>query len=97
MVGPNGRLKNRDGGLDVFELLRRCNATGCQFGLTLDLGLSALELSAIPLKGCLALRELRQKCTIIEGEEEVALVDLLAFLEMDLGNLTIDPRLDDHR
>jgi hypothetical protein len=73
LVGPDGRLEHRHRGLDIFELLRRCDASRCQFGLTLDLGLRALELSSVPFEVCLALRELRRECTIVEGKEVTSL------------------------
>jgi hypothetical protein len=97
LIGPDCRLEHRHSGLDLFELLRRRDASRCQFGLTLDLGLRALKLSTVPFEICLALRELRHECTIVQGKEEVTLLDFLALLEMDFDDLAIDARLDDHR
>jgi hypothetical protein len=58
--------------------------------------LSPRKLSTITVQIGLTLCELRSKCTVVEREENVSFVDLLAFIEMNFGDLTIDTGLDDH-
>ena len=57
----------------------------------------SLELRPVTLKIGFGLLELSPHRAVIESEEDVPLLDILAFLEMDLRNLPIDPRFDHHR
>ena len=58
--------------------------------------MKTLELGAIALEIGFALPQLGPDRTVIERKQEIALLDLLALLEMDLGDLAIDARLDHH-
>jgi hypothetical protein len=67
-----------------------------QSALARDLQFGPLERSPIALERGFALGELRLQGAFIERKKEVPLLDLLPFLEMHLGNLAIDARLDHH-
>src|SRR5262249_58764799 len=60
------------------------------------LELRALEGGPVALEGRLALGELGSQRTVVEREENVSLLDLLAFVEMDILDLPVDARLDHH-
>jgi hypothetical protein len=90
----DGGFKHRQGGLHVLELLRRRRASkACSAAQPQA---SRAGARPIALERRLALSELRSQRMLIEREENVSLLDLLAFLEMNLLNLPVDARLDDH-
>ena len=60
-------LHHRHGGLDIFELLRRCDPPVCQLALPFDFRLSALELGAIAFKIGFAQGEQRPRVLLEEG------------------------------
>ena len=80
----------------VFELLRRRDAAAGQLRLALELQLRAFQLSPIALQDGLRLRELRLEGAVVEREQKVAFLDVLAFLEVNVRDLPVDARLDDH-
>src|SRR5262249_58862475 len=93
-ASADGGFKHRQGGLHVLKFLRRRDAARRKPALPRDLEFRALERGPVALEGRLALSELSSQRTVIEREEDVSLIDLLAFLEMDLLDLPVDARLD---
>jgi hypothetical protein len=74
--------------------LCRCDTTVREPALALDLQLGALERCPIALERRLALCQLRAQRPVVESKKEIALLDLLPFLEMNLDNLSVHARLD---
>src|SRR5215472_13990710 len=65
--------------------------------IALQLELSPCQLRLVLLFGCLRLLQLRLIGTGIDLEQRVPGTDLLAFLEIDLDDLAVDPALDGDR
>ena len=68
-----------------------------ELGIAVEIELGAGELGLVLLLGRLRLFERRLVGPRIDLEQRIAFLDLLAFLEIDLDDLAVDPGLDgDH-
>ena len=82
LVGFDGRAEDVGLGLGVVEIDHRGGALGDQIGVARDVALGAGELRAVARDSAFGLRDLRLDGAAVEGEQQLALLDLGAVAEM---------------
>ena len=88
------RLQRVDRGLLLVVALARLEARADQLAVALEIELGAGELRLVALLGGVRLVERRLERPRIDLEQQIARLDVLAFLEGDLDDLAVDAGLD---
>ena len=93
----HARLRLVAVGTPAVDVDRRGRLLLEQAGVAVELGLGVQELGLDRLELRLRLLQLRLVGVLLEREQQVALLDPLAVLEMDLLEVALDPRHQLHR
>ena len=93
LIGLDGRRQDVGLGLGVVDIDLRGRALADEVGVAAQIALRALELRPVPGERALGLFDLGVDLARVEREQEVALVDLGAVLEMNRDDGGFQPRL----
>ena len=95
-IGADRRLERRRGRAGRVDLLARGDAALGELLGALRLGGGIRELRLVPRERGFSLLQRRFERTSIEREQDLPLRDVVAFLEVDRGELAGDLRADGH-